>query len=198
MGRFAVVSIVYTASSAVLLVYAGSLAILQAERAHPGARITTFGDAVWWSMSTVTTVGYGDESPVTGEGRVVAVLMMVGGIGLVGAVTATLASWVVQRVAQEDTEHQAATAAHIETLRADAQKQFEELHGEIARLANAVTAQHQPHHGARSRAPAASIGSPTPSRPPTRREASGRLRTRCGPAGGLLKDSACERGLTPR
>ena len=136
--------ILYTASSVVLLVYAGSLAILDAERGHPGARITTFGDAVWWSMSTVTTVGYGDESPVTGEGRVVAVLMMVGGIGLVGAVTATLASWVVQRVAQEDTEHQAATAAHIEALRADAQKQFEELHGEIARLANAVTAQH--HH----------------------------------------------------
>jgi voltage-gated potassium channel len=135
--------ILYTASSAVLLVYAGSLAILQAERGHPGARITTFGDAVWWSMSTVTTVGYGDESPVTGEGRVVAVLMMVGGIGLVGAVTATLASWVVQRVAREDTEHQAATAAHIEALRADAQKQFEELHGEIARLANAVTAQHR-------------------------------------------------------
>jgi voltage-gated potassium channel len=57
-----------------------------------GARINTFGDALWWSMSTVTTVGYGDESPVTGEGRMVAVLLMVGGIGLVGAVTATMAS----------------------------------------------------------------------------------------------------------
>jgi voltage-gated potassium channel len=133
--------VVYTASSAILLVYAGSLAILQAERSHPGARINTFGDALWWSMSTVTTVGYGDESPVTGEGRMVAVLMMVGGIGLVGAVTATLASWIVQRVAQEDTQNQAATVAHIDAVRADAQKQFEELRSEIQQLTNAVTAQ---------------------------------------------------------
>jgi voltage-gated potassium channel len=133
--------VVYTASSAILLVYAGSLAILQAERSHPGGRINTFGDALWWSMSTVTTVGYGDESPVTGEGRMVAVLLMVGGIGLIGAVTATLASWIVQRVAQEDTENQAATVAHIDGVRADAQKQFEELRSEIQRLTIALTAQ---------------------------------------------------------
>jgi voltage-gated potassium channel len=131
--------IVYTAGSAVLLLYAGSLAILEAERSHPGARINTFGDALWWSISTVTTVGYGDESPVTGEGRLVAVLLMVGGIGLVGAVTATMASWIVQRVAEEDTEKQAATAAHIEAMRADAQKQFEELRSQIEQLTNAIT-----------------------------------------------------------
>jgi voltage-gated potassium channel len=132
--------VVYTAGSAVLLVYAGSLAILQAERSHPGARINTFGDAVWWSMSTVTTVGYGDESPVTGEGRMVAVLLMVGGIGLVGAVTATMASWIVQRVAEDDTEKQAVTVAHIDALRADVHKQVEQLRREIQQLTNAVTA----------------------------------------------------------
>lgn len=63
------------------------------------------------------------------------------GIGLVGAVTATLASWIVQRVAQEDTENQAATVVHMDAVRADAQKQFEELRGEIQRLTNAVTEQ---------------------------------------------------------
>lgn len=108
--------IVYTACGAVLIVYAASLAILEIERQHPGSRIATFGDAVWWSITTVTTVGYGDLSPVTGLGRVVAVALMLAGISLVGIVTATLASWIVQRVAEEDT---AATAAHIEELRAE-------------------------------------------------------------------------------
>ena len=111
--------IVYTACGAVLIVYAASLAILEIERPHPDSRITTFGDAVWWSITTVTTVGYGDLSPVTGTGRVVAVALMIGGISLVGIVTATLASWIVQRVAEEDTANQAATIAHIEELRAE-------------------------------------------------------------------------------
>jgi voltage-gated potassium channel len=148
--------VVYTAGSAVLLVYAGSLAMLQAERSHLGARINTFGDALWWSMSTVTTVGYGDESPVTGEGRMVAVLLMVGGIGLVGAVTATMASWIVQRVAAEDSENRAATVAHIDAVRADAQKQFEELRGEIRRLTNALTAERR--HAAGSIDPFGPLG----------------------------------------
>ena len=47
--------------------------------------------------------------PVTAEGRIVAVALMIGGISLVGIVTATLASWIVQRVAEEDTAQQAAT-----------------------------------------------------------------------------------------
>ena len=64
---------------------------------------------VWWSITTVTTVGYGDLSPVTAMGRVVAVALMLGGITLVGTVTATLASWIVQRVAEEDTANEAAT-----------------------------------------------------------------------------------------
>jgi len=41
-----------------VLVYAGSLAILQAERDQPSSKITSFGDAVWWAITTVTTVGY--------------------------------------------------------------------------------------------------------------------------------------------
>jgi len=65
--------IAYTVCGAVVLVYAGSLAILQAERDQPSSKITSFGDAVWWAITTVTTVGYGDLSPVTTMGRVVAV-----------------------------------------------------------------------------------------------------------------------------
>jgi voltage-gated potassium channel len=109
--------VLYTAASAVLLVYAASLAVLEAERSDPSARIKNFGEAVWWSITTITTVGYGDFYPVTTVGRLVAVLLMIGGISLIGMVTATVATWIVQRVAEEDTTKQAATAAQIDELR---------------------------------------------------------------------------------
>ena len=129
-GRVAI----YTASGAVLLIYAASLAILETEPEQPGAKIKNFGDAVWWSITTVTTVGYGDLLPVTGKGRVIAVLLMMGGISLVGVVTATLASWIVQRVAQEDSEDQAATAGQIEAVHEDVRLQMEDLRDEIQQL----------------------------------------------------------------
>jgi voltage-gated potassium channel len=71
---------------------------------------------VWWSITTVTTA-YNDLTPLTGAGRVIAVALMIGGISLIGICTATLASWIVQRVAEEDTANQAATAAQINELR---------------------------------------------------------------------------------
>ncbi|MGW4336799.1 potassium channel family protein [Rhodococcus koreensis] len=111
--------IVYTVFSGALLIYVASLAVLETERSHPGASITGFGDAVWWSIATVTTVGYGDLYPVTGTGRVIAVLLMLGGISLIGVVTATLASWIVQRVAEEDSVNRAASAAQIDELRSE-------------------------------------------------------------------------------
>lgn len=110
--------VVYTATTAVLLVYAASLAVLQAERSDPNAHIKNFGDAVWWSITTITTVGYGDFYPVTTQRRVVAVLLMIGGISLIGMISATVAAWIVHRVAEEDTTTQAATAAQIDELRA--------------------------------------------------------------------------------
>lgn len=96
--------ILYTISGAVLLVYVASLAVLQAERGQPDAHITDFGDAVWWAITTITTVGYGDVYPVTTTGRVIAALLMIGGISLVGSITATIASWIVQTVPAGDPE----------------------------------------------------------------------------------------------
>jgi voltage-gated potassium channel len=122
--------VVYTVSGAVLLIYVASLAILQAERGQPEAHINTFGQALWWSMTTITTVGYGDLTPVTATGRIIAVLLMIGGITLVGSITATLASWIVQRVAEADTQSQAATAAQIEDLRTEIRSLRHELRGQ--------------------------------------------------------------------
>jgi voltage-gated potassium channel len=111
--------VLYTAFSSVLLVYSSSLAVLDAERHVAHANIKNFGDALWWSVTTITTVGYGDYQPISFTGRIVAVLLMIGGISLLGMITATVAAWIVQRVAAKDTALEAATAAHIHELRAD-------------------------------------------------------------------------------
>lgn len=78
-----------------LLLYTSAVSVLEAEQNVDGASITTFGDAVWWSLATVTTVGYGDMYPITGEGRLVATFLMIVGISLFGALTALLAAWVL-------------------------------------------------------------------------------------------------------
>ena len=119
--------IAYAACSSVLLIYISSLAVLSAERHQPGANITSFGKSLWWAVTTVTTVGYGDEVPVTVTGRVAAAFLMVGGISLLGVITATLASWIIQRVAEANTENQAATKAQIDVLRAELRRLTEAL-----------------------------------------------------------------------
>ncbi len=100
-SNFAGRVLVYAASVAVMAVGLGALAVLDAEQEAAGANITSFGDAVWWACTTVTTVGYGDRFPVTFEGRAVAVVLMVVGIGLVGSVTASVASWMLARIEEE-------------------------------------------------------------------------------------------------
>ncbi len=65
---------------------------------------------------TITTVGYGDIFPVTTLGRVIAAGVMIAGIGLIGVVTATLASWIVERVASEEEQQQAATRQQVADL----------------------------------------------------------------------------------
>lgn len=76
----------------VLLIIFASITILNLETT-PDSNITTAGDALWWAFVTVTTVGYGDFYPVTLGGRIVAGLLMIGGIGLFGTFTAFVADW---------------------------------------------------------------------------------------------------------
>ncbi len=109
--------ITYVVGSSVLLVYVSSLAMLDAERGAPEATITSFGDALWWAVVTITTVGYGDYAPVTSLGRVIATGLMIGGIALVGVVTATLASWLVEKVSAEEQRGVHETAQALEELR---------------------------------------------------------------------------------
>ncbi|MFI6014282.1 potassium channel family protein [Streptomyces sp. NPDC051243] len=94
----------YAGMATVLLGFTGALAVYQHERGAPGATVRTFGDAVWWTCSTLATVGYGDVTPVTPRGRLVGVGVMAVGLGLLGTVTGTFASWLLQAFSREDDE----------------------------------------------------------------------------------------------
>jgi voltage-gated potassium channel len=76
----------------VLALFTGSVLILEVEAASPHANITNAADAIWWSLVTVTTVGYGDFYPVTMEGRIIATGLMMVGIGLFGTLSGAMAS----------------------------------------------------------------------------------------------------------
>ncbi|MDX3112727.1 potassium channel family protein [Streptomyces scabiei] len=93
--------IAYAGLSTLLLGFAGALAVYQQERGAPDASMRTFGDAVWWAAATLSTVGYGDITPVTPGGRAIAMGMMAGGLALLGAVTGSFSSWLLQVFSRE-------------------------------------------------------------------------------------------------
>ncbi len=97
----------YAGLSAVLLGFTGALSVYQLEHTAQDASIRTFGDAAWWACATLATVGYGDLVPVTASGRAVAVGMMICGLGLLGTVTGSFSSWLLQMFAREGGEDDA-------------------------------------------------------------------------------------------
>ncbi|MFJ4004669.1 potassium channel family protein [Streptomyces sp. NPDC090023] len=94
--------ITYSGLTALLMGFTGALAVYQQERDAPASNMRTFGDAVWWTCSTLSTVGYGDIVPVTPGGRIIAAAMMAGGLALLGAVTGSFSSWLLQVFAREE------------------------------------------------------------------------------------------------
>jgi voltage-gated potassium channel len=112
----------YTLTASVLVALVASLAMLDTERGKPGANITSFGDAIWWALETMTTVGYGDRYPTTGEGRLVAAGLMVAAIALLGVITASFASWLIERV------------RGLERTETDTQRQLAELAEQVRQL----------------------------------------------------------------
>ena len=114
-GRVAI----YVSGGAALVLFVASLAMLDAERGHRDAGIQTFGDALWWAVTTVTTVGYGDRYPVTETGRFVAAGLMLAGIALLGVVTASFASWLIEKVQEVEEESHAATRHDVALLAAE-------------------------------------------------------------------------------
>lgn len=134
----------YVCSSVILLIYVGSLAELDVERNAPGTTITDFGKVIWWAFVTTTTVGYGDMSPVTWQGKCIAVGLMIAGIALISVITATLASWIVDRVSDEADKR--ANETESETTRlsnnvAELTDAVDRLRDDIAKLRESPTVQ---------------------------------------------------------
>jgi voltage-gated potassium channel len=125
-----------------------ALAMLEAERQNADANIRNFGDSLWWALSTVTTVGYGDRYPTTVEGRFVAAGLMFGGIALLGVVTAALASWFVQRFGQTQ-EAESEILATLTELRSEVAALRRELNCGIEKpvTESATVAAWQHFHG---------------------------------------------------
>lgn len=123
---------VVTVTSLILLM--SSLAILDAERYAPESQIADFGDALWWSVVTATTVGYGDTVPQTAEGQAIAAFLMFAGIGLVGLVSGSLASWFVDRVSAKDARRQEETESGLADMGerlAVLERQVAEIHAAL-------------------------------------------------------------------
>ena len=86
----------YVTLAATTLTTIAAVLMYEVERTKPGATIKSLGDSLWWAISTITTVGYGDRYPVTAIGRVIAVVVMLSGISLIGIITASIAAWIVK------------------------------------------------------------------------------------------------------
>lgn len=75
--------------------FSGAIAVLDAESSNPERSITNLREALWWSLATITTVGYGDKYPTTFEGQLVAGVLMLTGIALFSAGAGIFASWIM-------------------------------------------------------------------------------------------------------
>ena len=117
---------------ALVMVLFSTMLIVEVERSAPNATIKNGGDALWWALTTVTTVGYGDTFPVTGEGRLIASVLMLVGIALFGSMSAIVTSKLI--LPKETRDH--------EELR----KEVRALHAEIRELRRHLPDKpHDPH-----------------------------------------------------
>ncbi|TMR88984.1 potassium channel family protein [Nonomuraea basaltis] len=142
-------AVVYVSGTALFVAAIGSVAVLEVERANPDGNIKNIGDALWWSLTTMTTVGYGDRFPVTAEGRLVATGLMLAGIALLGVVTGAIASWFVERFERTAALERRTEAelAQVVTELTEARKALADLahtHGMLREEVAALTARLTP------------------------------------------------------
>jgi voltage-gated potassium channel len=144
--------VVYGTTTALLLVFTGALAELDAERPLAGATITSFGVALWWAVVTISTVGYGDYAPVSTEGRFVAAGVMVSGLMLVGAITASFATWLLDRLQAQGEAERAATQRDLREVT----RRLDLLTDELAEIRRLLRGRQPDDHGVERAASASS------------------------------------------
>ena len=114
-------------SVTVALVLIGAVAI----RILDAAEYPTFGDAIWFTLQTITTVGYGDNTPVTAIGRIVTTVVMLVSIGLITVITAIITSIFIEsarkRRVESEADETAASLARIEAALAETQARLDQI-----------------------------------------------------------------------
>jgi voltage-gated potassium channel len=109
---------------AVVMIVFSTALMVEAERHAPGATIKSGGDALWWALTTVTTVGYGDTYPVTTEGRIIAAGLMLVGIALFGSISAIVTS---KLILPKETKDHEELRREVRALHEDIRELREEL-----------------------------------------------------------------------
>ncbi len=112
----------------------GSFVIYSVESQHPDSQINTMLDAVWWTVATVTTVGYGDIVPVTDTGKIVAIFYMFFGIGTLAVFLSVLGTrFYKNRFEQEEKEISHAQKLILDRMD-DLEKNQEKLQKDLKEL----------------------------------------------------------------
>ena len=114
-----------------LVLTVASVLVVQFESHAPNANITTGADALWWSVVTITTVGYGDFYPVTAGGRITAAFVMFAGVGIIGSLASILAAVLV---GPSDVSARAADPAPAATAGQPIQDELAAIRSEIQAL----------------------------------------------------------------
>jgi voltage-gated potassium channel len=120
--------------------------VLQFESTSPAGNIKTGGEAIWWGLVTITTVGYGDFYPVTMGGRLTGIFVMFAGIGIIGALASILASLLVSPSTPDEPAPDAAAAPAPDSVTAPSMapdaivEELALLRAEIAELRESLSA----------------------------------------------------------
>jgi voltage-gated potassium channel len=123
-----------TVIAALVVLSLSSVLVLQFESRAPDANIKTGGQALWWAIVTLTTVGYGDEYPMTAAGRIVAAVVMLAGVGIIASLASILARLLIP-TPDEPGDQPALT---------DIQRQLADLHLELRLLRQGLTGDARP------------------------------------------------------
>ena len=119
-----------------VVILAGTFVMYMIESRVPGAHIRTFLDALWWCIATVTTVGYGDITPVTVIGRVVALVYMFFGIAMISLVLSMITDRYRKRLLKEESEDQEKEMSYLREIVAGKLAEIEKIQSQILELVN--------------------------------------------------------------
>jgi voltage-gated potassium channel len=119
-----------------VVVLAGTSVMYSIESRAPNTHIKTFLDALWWCIATVTTVGYGDITPVTIVGRVVALIYMFFGIAMISLVLSIISNRFRKRIEKDESEDQEKEMLYLKDLVVSKLAEIERIQSQILELVN--------------------------------------------------------------